>query len=379
MKVRSLIKYMAGYFLPVLIFFILAGTGLDFLSADRSGKPIDTNAKKIDIRGIYGSPDPFWKKNHALHELNVNSIFLSGKSINNNLTERARKEGLKIFAEFPVLNGKDYVDKHPGAWAIDRDGHKVKPASWFMGVCPTEPGFRQYRLTELRELLRSCDLDGVWLDYLHWHAQFEEPEPILPETCFCGNCISTFSAWSGIKIPGGNIPQQADRILTSYDSLWREWRCSVIAGWVTDIRMILNNEKPGALLGIYHCPWNDTDFNAARRRILGLDYDMLREIVDVFSPMVYHGRMGREPLWVKENIAWFCDRIRVADGKYPKVWPIVQAYDDPTPISAGEFGDVLRHGASSGASGVMMFTSYSVAESEEKTKTMKEVFAGWKD
>ncbi len=69
-------------------------------------------------------------------------------------------------------------------------GERARPASWFMGICPTEPGFHAYRLEELQELLRTLDVDGVWMDYVHWHAQFEEPEPILPETCFCENCLS---------------------------------------------------------------------------------------------------------------------------------------------------------------------------------------------
>src|SRR5690606_3545369 len=108
-----------------------------------------------------------------------------------------------------------------------------------------------------------------------------------------------------------------------------EWRCSVIAGWVRDARIVLKQENPDALLGIYHCPWADDEFEGARYRILGLDYDMLKGITDVFSPMVYHGRMGRSPEWVKENIDWFCSSLSIKADSYPKVWPIVQAYNDP--------------------------------------------------
>jgi hypothetical protein len=333
--------------------------------------------KKIDALGIYGSPNPFWSKNLRLDQLNVNSIFLSGKSLNQDMMDRARNEGLKVFAEFPVLNGKGYVENHPEAWAIDNEGNKVKSASWFMGVCPTEPGFRQYRMAELRKLIKSFDVDGIWMDYVHWHAQFEEPEPILPETCFCKNCITSFKAMTGIDVPGGSTMEQAKWILTNNDTVWRDWRCSVIAGWVRDINMILKQEKPGALLGLYHCPWNDTDFGGARRKILGLDYEMLKDIVDVFSPMVYHGRMGRDVEWVRENIKWFCEKLEIKPDKYPKVWPIVQAYDDPNIVSAGEFEKLLQYGLSSEATGVMMFTSNSVAENDKKTETMQKVYSDY--
>jgi hypothetical protein len=360
---------------PSILIFVLAG--LFFIPVQNYGqeKSPSINAETFEIRGIYGSPNAFWNKDISLNQLNVNAVFVNWKAINENMMEQAGKEGLKVFAEFPVLNGKGYVDDHPEAWAIDRHGKKVEPASWFMGVCPTEPGFREYRMKELRELLRKFDLDGIWMDYVHWHAQFEEPEPILPETCFCENCIRAFETATGINVPDLATADQAEWILTRHDSKWRDWRCSVIAGWVTETRKIIKEDRPDALLGIYHCPWNDTEFDGARRRILGLDYDMLKDITDVFSPMVYHGRMGRDAGWVKENIEWFCNRLNIKPGEYPKVWPIVQAYDDPKVISAEEFGMVLRYGAGAGSTGVMMFTSNAVAENPAKAEIMKKIYS----
>ena len=144
-----------------------------------------------------------------------------------------------------------------------------------------------------------------------------------------------------------------------------------------DFKKVLKEEKPGALLGVYHCPWDDDDLNGARRRNLGLDYDSLRNIVDVFSPMVYHGRMGKNPDWVKENIEWFSDRLNIKAGTFPNVWPIVQAYNDPTVISAEEFAKVLRNGTAGQSTGVMMFTSHSVAEDDQKIAVMKKIYTGW--
>jgi len=335
------------------------------------------DTKRIEIRGIYGSPESFWNKNLRLDQLGINAVFMHSGSIRENILTRSKSEGAKVFAEFATLNGKNYVDQHKEAWAIDQKGNRVEAATWFMGVCPTEPGFRQHRMNELRLLLSKFNLDGVWLDYLHWHAQFEDPEPILPETCFCDHCLSRFQSASGLNIPEGTVADKAEWILSRQDSAWRTWRCSIIAGWVMDLKTILNQEKPGALLGVYHCPWDDDDFNGAGRRILGLDYDMLRDQVDVFSPMVYHGRMGKSPEWVKENIDWFCIRLNIQEGQFPKVWPIIQAHNDPGIISEVEFESVLRYGAGSKASGVMMFTSNSVASDEKKTAIMKQVYSEW--
>ncbi len=333
------------------------------------------NSKKIiEIRGIYGNPKPFWDKGMNLPALGVNAIFVHSGSINHDMMEKARSEGLKIYAEFATLNGKNYVQDHPEAWAINEKGVRVEAASWFMGVCPTEPGFKKYRMNQLRDLLTRYDLDGVWMDYVHWHAQFEEPEPILPETCFCDHCLNKFAKDSKISIPEGSTAERAKWTLENVDPEWRDWRCQVIKEWATDMRLVIQDVKPGALLGLYHCPWNDSEFDGARRRILGLDYDMLKEVIDVFSPMVYHGRMGRDPEWVAENINWFCDRLEINYDSYPKVWPIVQAHDDPAKISGEEFEMVLKGGLSASSTGVMMFTTYSVAQDTVKTEIMNNLY-----
>jgi len=328
----------------------------------------------VEIRGVYGNPGPLWDMGYKLRDLGINSIFVHSGSITQEMVDRARSEGLKVYAEFATLNGKNYVDQHPEAWAINEKGERVEAASWFMGVCPTEPGFRQYRFNQLRDLLKEYELDGVWMDYVHWHAQFEEPEPILEETCFCDHCLGTFSEDAGIGIPEGSIPEKARWILENHDKSWREWRCRVINDWAREMKSILREIRPEALLGLYHCPWDDQEFNGARYRILGLDYDLLKETIDVFSPMVYHGRMGRDPGWVAENISWFCQRLDIQADSYPKVWTIVQAHDDPGIISPGEFGTVLRGGLAGASSGVMMFTTYAVAESEGKIQVMKDVY-----
>ena len=45
-------------------------------------------------------------------------------------------------------------------------------------------GYREYRMRSFREVLQSHDVDGIWLDYHHSHASWEQAEPNLPDTCF---------------------------------------------------------------------------------------------------------------------------------------------------------------------------------------------------
>lgn len=327
-----------------------------------------------EVRGIYGPPKPLWDKGYRFDDIGVNAIFVHSGSIRPEMMRRAHSEGVQVFAEFATLNGKNYVEEHPEAWAINEKGEPVKAAGWFMGVCPTEPEFRRYRFDQLRALLTNYDLDGVWMDYVHWHAQFEEPEPILPETCFCDHCLSRFSSEKSIEIPTGTTAEKAKWVLSREDHKWREWRCQIILEWAVEMKKIIHEIRPGGLLGLYHCPWDDQEFNGARRRILGLDYDLLKETIDVFSPMVYHERMGRRPEWVEENISWFCHRLAIEKDSFPKVWPIVQAHDSPGIVTEKDFETVLYGGLAGCSSGVMMFTTRAVAEKEKKLEVVKRVY-----
>jgi hypothetical protein len=245
----------------------------------------------------------------------------------------------------------------------------VEAATWFMGVCPTDSAFRKHRIEALNDLLAEFKIDGVWMDYVHWHAQFEDPEPILPETCFCSRCTRLFANEKKITLQGSTKKDHANFILTKHDSLWRQWRAEVILSWVKDFRKIVKEKDDRMLLGLYHSPWDDKDFNGARYRILGLDYKLLNKQVDVFSPMVYHQRMGRTPEWVKENIEWFSTVVNDS-----RIWPIVQAYNDPGVISPSDFESVLRNGLSGKSTGVMMFTTSAVADDPAKIAVMKKLY-----
>ena len=106
-----------------------------------------------------------------------------------------------------------------------------------------------------------------------------------------------------------------------------------------------------------------------------MDYDLLKKTVDIFSPMVYHQRMGRAPSWVQENIEWFSKKIDAEDGTYPKIWPIVQAYNEPGIVTKEAFETVLRGGLAGKSTGVMMFTTHAIAEDEGKIEVMKKVYS----
>lgn len=329
--------------------------------------------------GTYAHPKAFWDTGARLDDYGINAVFIHSGGIDEATFSRAKAEGCKVYAEFATLNGKmdDYVKKHPDAHPLDDSGNPAPPATWFMGACPTHAGFKEARMKALRDLLGKFDLDGVWMDYTHWHAQFEDPYPVLLKTCFNESCLQAFQKWSGVQVQGSTPAERAKWIFANASKPWEDWRVSVIVGWARDIRAVVKEIRPRALVGIYHTAWKDEDLGGVRRRCLGLDFDALAPHVDVFSPMIYHGRSGKSPEYVKEFVGYLGAKpwVRTTPGAYPQIWPIVQAHDEPR-VSPEEFEQVLNHGLSGNSTGVMMFTLASVAKDPGKMQAMKRVYLG---
>ena len=324
-------------------------------------------------KGVYGDPGDFLKHGMSFRSLGINALFVTRSSLNPGLFQAAREEGVRVYVEFPTLNGKEYLEDHPDAWPINENGERAPAADWFMGICLTDPGFRTFREEQLRTLLNEYSVDGIWLDYLHWHAQFETPKPILPETCFCDRCIHQFEEEMSVSVPEGDIQQKALWILSESDSSWRVWRSRVLNDWVSDMKSIVKEIRPDALLGIYYCPWYPEDFDGAHYRILGLDMKSLAKIADVFSPMLYHHMMERQPDWVGDYVKWLGES-GITDGEKPLIWPIVQAHNKPGTIPTEEFRQVMWNGSRAPSSGIMMFTLHTLISEPGKLAVMKDLY-----
>lgn len=343
-----------------------------------SGLLFSEENRPAPILGTYASPQTFWEAGHRLDEQGINAVFVRSQNLDEATAKRARSEGAKVFAEFATLNGNygNYVKEHPEAHPIDETGKPAPAATWFMGACPTHEGFKKFRLDALRELVSNFELDGVFLDYTHWHAQFEDPYPVLLKTCFNDSCLHAFEKFAEVKIEGKSTAERAQWIFANKPKEWEDWRVSVIIDWVKECCAIIKEIQPKALVGIYHTAWKDEDLSGVRRRALGLDFDLLAEHVEVFSPMIYHGRSGKSPEYVKEFVDYLGQRpwLKTASGQYPQMWPIVQASDGPGPTTPGDLETVLRHGLSGKSNGVMMFTTDSLIQNPAKLDVVRKVY-----
>ena len=333
----------------------------------------------ITMRGIYGGvPTELLKDGKTLEASGVNAVFMGSGSLDAEQITKLKRQGVRVFAEFNTMHVASYVKEHPDAAPIGADGKVSPPPHGWQGVCPTHKGYRKHRMDAFRQALRDYEIDGIWLDYHHGHASWERAEPAMPDTCFCQRCMQSFSEETNILLPGESTPDLARRLLNQHREQWVQWRCDVFTDWVREFRQIVDQTRPEALLGTFHCPWSESDLDGALRNKLAIDLKAQAKYLDVFSIMPYHARFGHatDPEWISRQTTWLGNHLGIkgAPNETHKIWPIVQLADWGEPVPVTQVRDVLDHGTRRPATGVMVFHWGSLRRQMDKVDEMAEYY-----
>jgi hypothetical protein len=348
--------------------------------AEEPQKPI-TKRPRIAIRGVYGGiPQQIFDRGESLDDYGINAIWIGSGSVSSKLVAelKARSKTLKVFVEFNTMHEAGYLKDHPEASPIGTDGHVSPPPEGWQGVCPTHPGYRRERMEAFRKVLAAAPIDGVWLDYHHAHANWEQAEPSLPDTCFCDRCLVRFQRDARISLPDEPTAARAKLILERHKPAWVQWRCDVFTDWVREFREIIAHDRPGALLGTFHSPWSESDFDGALRQKLAIDLKAQAKYLDVFSIMPYHARFGHsaDPGWISRQTSALGRLLGIKGepGERLKIWPIVQLSDWGEPVPVSQVKEVLEHGTRAPATGVMVFVWGTLYPQWGKVEAMREIY-----
>jgi len=223
-------------------------------------------------------------------------------------------------------------------------------------------------------VLQRFPIDGIWLDYHHSHSSWERAVPVLPDTCFCDRCLTRFDQETGVRVGALSKPAAIKRLLVEDRAAWVKWRCDLFTDWVREYRSILDETRPGALLGSFHCPWDQDDFDAALKEKLAIDLRAQAKYLHVFSPMPYHARFGhsQDPAWISRQVKWLGEHLTISDegGGRIKIWPIVQLSDWGESVPVEQVAAVLDHGSRPPATGVIVFAWGSLREQPAKIEEL---------
>jgi hypothetical protein len=329
----------------------------------------------VAIRGMYGGvPTELLVGGRSLADAGINAVWVGSDALNSTRIEPLKRQGVKVFAEFNTMHDASYLDDHPDARPVGSDGQPCPPPDGWQGVCPTHPGYRAARMGAFRRALADHAIDGIWLDYHHAHASWEQAAPKLPETCFCNRCLDRFERETGLDLPEGSTSDRARRLLGPLKEQWVAWRCAIFTDWVRQFRALRDETRPSALLGTFHCPWSEDDFGGALRQKLAIDLKAQAAYLDVLSPMPYHARFGHpdDPAWISRQVRWLGRYLGLEGkpGERLKIWPIVQLSDWGEPVPATQVSAVVDHGTRPPATGVTVFNWGSLHQELDKVERL---------
>ncbi|MFG0262629.1 MAG: hypothetical protein ACF788_09590 [Novipirellula sp. JB048] len=332
----------------------------------------------VKIRAIYGGVPNELLQRGTLSDYGVNAIFMGSGSLTTERVALLKKQGAKVFAEFNTLHVAAYLKDHPDAAPIGVDGNVSPPPKGWQGICPTHPDYRRWRMEEFRNALTKFEIDGIWLDYHHSHASWERAEPEMPDTCFCDRCIEQFKRQTQTTLAEAPTPELARRLLGEHKDVWVQWRCDLFTDWVREFRAIVDEVRPDALLGTFHCPWTEEELDGALRNKLAIDLKAQAEFIDVFSIMPYHARFGHpdDPAWISRQTAWLGNHLGIKGeaGERHQIWPIVQLADWGETVSLDQVHTVLDHGTRQPSTGVMVFNWQWLKTQLDKVEKMGEYY-----
>lgn len=172
-------------------------------------------------------------------ELQTNTIFINDQNFLANSNYLNNWKG-KIYIEVPVFQGEERWNKYPNSRPVDKNGKPLEKINWYAGVCPNNPQVRRDIHVSINQLIEAYPVDGLWLDFIRYPNHWEEVRSdTITEYCFCAICLEKFKKDGGIKPEGKE---------------WIEWKCSQITKFVTEVKILVHQQRRNIKFGIFAVP-----------------------------------------------------------------------------------------------------------------------------
>jgi hypothetical protein len=335
----------------------------------------------IQVRGLYGGfPREIFDRGETPADYGLNAVWCYSGGLDVAEIERLHIHGVRVFAEFNSMHSVSYLKDHPDAAPIGPDGKPAPAPEGWQGVSPFHAGYRRERMDEFRRVLKTYEIDGIWLDYHHAHAAWERADPKLPDTDFSPAALSQFTKQTGVKLPA-DVAEAAKLLLGPEREAWTKFRCDTFTDWVREYRAIVDEVRPKALLGTFHCPWSPEENESAIRHKLAIDLPSHAPYLDVFSIMPYHARFGhsQDTAWIARQTRRLGELLGIEGkpGEKKQIWPIVQLTDWGERVPVEQIETVLQQASLRPAVGVMGFHWNQLAKEWDKVKAVGRTYTAF--
>ena len=323
----------------------LSGYWPDALAA--SGKPA-TFRNWCWVHGRRENSLEGWRQLFSrIQEAGITGVLVSGSS---ELPARAAHDlGLQFQCWIWTLNrnGDAWVkENHPEWFTVSREGRSSLEHPPYVGyykwLCPTRAPVRDYLKSQVENIARAPNVDGVHLDYVRhsdvilpiglWSRYNLVQDREYPEFdfCYCDVCREVFRE----RI--GRDPLESDD--PTRDAEWREFRWDSVTNLVRVLTDAVHAQGKQISAAVFPTP-------AVARRLVRQAWDEWP--LDAFFPMIYHSFYNETIRWVgeatAEGIAALSETKPLFSGLYlPQLTP-------------AELGEAVSLARSAGAAGVSLF------------------------
>lgn len=268
--------------------------------------------------GPYGSP--VLKFAAQLPGYGVNAVWFHG--FDAAAFDTCTALNLAACVEFKTFRAD--FEQRPDLIPTGVDGEPIRYGKLVQGVCLSKKDFLEEIEEALLHGVKNFQPAGIWLDYLTYAGWFETPNPDLQESCFCAHCVADFCSAQNLD---ATEPQT---ILSQHAARWTRHKCERIASFADHYATLIKSHQPGCVVGAYMCPWTPGEVDGALSRIFAQDYALLAPAVEVFTPLIYAKKSGREAEWGRT----FLQQAPAFVPGERKVQLILDALDFPESLNA---------------------------------------------
>lgn len=278
-----------------------------------------------------------------------------------------QEAGRRVYQSTAVFFSPDDFDAAPDLRPVDQYGRTFEPFSWYVGICPTHPGYLERKAQRLADAVYATSPDGVFLSFIRFPGFWEMWLPEVKrrdirEYCFCERCMTTFANETATGLPVGGPTAWRAALTGELRERWTAWKCARIGAAAARLREAALQAKPGLDFMLNGFGLGTNDFDNAVEQVLAQRFSDLDSAIDHYELMFYFQIMKRDPLeWIPQRIAEVRQRtartvLACLQGGAEYLEPIYAAGGRRREITANEWTDALRGVARSGADGLLVYS-----------------------
>jgi hypothetical protein len=273
------------------------------------------------------------------------------------LRESARKQNVTFGAICQIFYDADTLAERKDLVPIDQHG-SGEFVNWQTLVCPSDPAYRQYKLSIVKEIATTVRPDVVSLDFMRFPTTWEIiPADAKPESirnyCFCDRCMRSFQDTTKVAIPPAldTVPKRASWILANHNETWVKWKTDLITSFVDDAAREVRAIDPAIQVSVHVVPWAQSVFANALLWNAAQDVAALSRHVDYLSPMIYHKLIGHPTDYIRSLTA------ELAEKTGRKILPSIQTAEivKEGQVSTAEFKQSLEYSLAAPSAGTLIF------------------------